>query len=195
MIRFALIDDEALVADSLATLLDLEDDLCVEGVFYSAEQFSRSGCTADVVVTDLQLGKGTDGIGLAQLIDSPVVLVTSYARPAVLKRALAMGIAGVLPKTASAEDFADAIRAVHHGRRWIDPDLAAVTIGAESSPLTQREEELLILAGQGLSVADIAASARLAPGTARNYLSSAMGKVGAANRYEAFSLAREKGWI
>ncbi len=195
MIRFALIDDEVLVAQSLAALLDLEDDLEVAGVFYSAEQFSSATCAAHVVVTDLQLGEGMDGIDLTQLTDAPVVLVSSHARPQVLTRALAAGIAGALPKTADADDFADAIRTVHAGRRWIDPDLAAATIAATHSPLTPREEELLVIAGQGLPIADIAAAACLAPGTVRNYLSSAMGKLGAANRFEAFSLAREKGWI
>ena len=195
MIRFALIDDEVLVAQSLAALLALEEDLEVAGVFYSAEQFASATCAADVVVTDLQLGEGMDGIDLTQLTDAPVVLVSSHARPQVLTRALAAGIAGVLPKTADADDFADAIRAAHAGRRWIDPDLAAATIAATHSPLTPREEELLLLTGQGLPIADIAAAACLAPGTVRNYLSSAMGKLGAANRFEAFSLAREKGWL
>lgn len=195
MIRFALIDDEALVADSLSTLLSLEEDLEAAGLYYSGEAYAAADCAADVVVTDLQLGGGMDGIDVARSSAVPVVLVTSHARPAVLKRALAAGIAGVLPKTAGSEDFADAIRAVHAGRRWIDPDLAAAAIAAEDSPLTERETQLLTLAGRGLSVADIAAAAHLAPGTTRNYLSSAISKVGAHNRYEAYTLARDRGWV
>lgn len=88
MIRFALIDDEALVADSLSTLLSLEEDLETAGVFYSGREFIDSDCDPDVVVTDLQLGDGMDGVEVATLTDAPVVLVTSHARPAVLKRAL-----------------------------------------------------------------------------------------------------------
>jgi len=80
-------------------------------------------------------------------------------------------------------------------RRHIDPELAAQTISAGQSPLTEREAELLELAGRGGSVEDIAAAAFLAPGTTRNYLSSAMNKVGAQNRFEAYTRARELGWI
>ncbi|WP_257159663.1 response regulator transcription factor [Corynebacterium cystitidis] len=195
MIRFALVDDEVLVADSLATLLSLEDDLQIAGVFYSAEDFQHSSIHADVLVTDLQLGGDLDGIALARQTDLPVVLVTSHAQPAVLKRALAAGLAGILPKTSSSDAFADAIRSVHAGRRYIDPELAALTIAANDSPLTEREAELLSLAGEGATVEEIAHRAHLALGTTRNYLSSAMSKVGAANRFQAFTLARERGWI
>ncbi|MDY5785395.1 MULTISPECIES: response regulator transcription factor [unclassified Corynebacterium] len=195
MIRFALVDDERLVADSLSTLLSLEDDLVSAGVYYSGEDFLASGCQADVVVTDLELGGGMDGVELAQRTEAPVVLVSSHARPAVLKRALAAGIQAVLPKTASSDAFADAIRAADSGKRWIDPNLAAAALADDASPLTEREAELVVLAGRGLSIADIARSAHVAEGTARNYLSSAMGKVGAANRFEAYTLAREKGWV
>ena len=84
---------------------------------------------------------------------------------------------------------------MHAGRRYLDPELAAATISAGESPLTPREEDVLIAAGEGGSVEDIAALVHLAPGTTRNYLSSAMGKVGAQNRYEAHHRARELGWI
>lgn len=84
---------------------------------------------------------------------------------------------------------------MHAGKRHIDRELAAATIAAGESPLTQRETEVLGLAGQGGSVDDIAAAAHLAPGTTRNYLSSAMSKVGAQNRFEAHMRARELGWV
>lgn len=167
----------------------------VAGVYYSAAEYEASSAEADVVVTDLQLGTGKDGIALATGSSVPVVLVSSHTSATVLKRALAAGIAGILPKTSSSEAFADAIRAVHNGRRYIDPELAAQTIAAGDSPLTEREAELLVLAGKGLSVEDIAAQAFLAPGTTRNYLSSAMSKVGASNRFAAYTIARERGWV
>lgn len=100
-----------------------------------------------------------------------------------------------MPKTSSSDAFADAIRSVHAGRRYIDPELAALTIDANDSPLTEREAELLLLAGEGASVEEIAHRAHLTLGTTRNYLSSAMSKVGAANRFQAFTLARERGWL
>lgn len=207
MITIAIADDEALVASSLATLLGLEEDLEVLTVCGSGEEMlawwrkrhTQGHAVADVCVLDLQLG-GIDGIDTAITLreltpDLPVVIVTSHARPRQLKRALVNGILGFLPKTSTAEDFAGAIRNVHTGRRYIDPELAALTISAGESPLTEREEEVLELAGKGWSVEEIAAAVYLAPGTTRNYLSQAMGKVGAQNRFEAFTRARELGWL
>ncbi|AQQ14135.1 Response regulator protein VraR [Corynebacterium glaucum] len=216
MITVALLDDETLVANSLATLISLEDDIDVVHVAYSAHEFLTWWSTVsdnpetrpDVVVTDLQLssdhkgdsnsdvdGAGMDGVAVAARIDAGVVVVTSHARPGVVKRALAAGVLGVLPKTSSAEDFAAAIRAAHAGKRHIDPELAAATIAAGDSPLTEREAEVLLLAGRGGSIDAIAEAAHLAPGTTRNYVSSAIAKTGAANRFEAYTIALERGWL
>ena len=200
MITVALLDDETLVANSLATLISLEEDIDVVHVAYSAEEFlswwQHTQPRADVVVTDLQLGDdGADGIAVAKQIHAPVVVVTSHARPGVVKRALGAGVLGVLPKTASAEDFAAAVRAAHAGKRHLDPELAAATIATGDSPLTEREAEVLTLAGRGGTIDAIAQAAHLAPGTTRNYISSAMAKTGAANRFEAYTVALERGWI
>lgn len=200
MITVALLDDETLVANSLATLISLEEDIDVVHVAYSAEDFlswwQRAQPRADVVVTDVQLGDdGVDGIAVAKQIHAPVVVVTSHARPGVVKRALGAGVLGVLPKTASAEDFAAAVRAAHAGKRHLDPELAAATIATGDSPLTEREAEVLALAGRGGTIDTIAQAAHLAPGTTRNYISSAMAKTGAANRFEAYTVALERGWI
>ena len=213
MITVALLDDESLIANSLSALISLEDDIDVVHVAYSAEELlswwdGLAGVpdvvAPDVVVTDLQLGGGDggvldggvlDGIDMAEKLDIPVVLVTSHARPGVVKRALGAGVLGVLPKTASAQDFAAAVRAAHAGKRYLDPELAAATIATGDSPLTEREAEVLALAGRGGTIDAIAQAAHLAPGTTRNYISSAMTKTGAANRFEAYTIAAERGWI
>lgn len=203
MISISIADDEALIASSLATLLSLEPDLDVRLTAGSGEELIETWADpsnrTDVCVLDLQLG-GIDGIDTATRLmettpDLAVLIVTSHARPRQLKRALAAGVLGFLPKTSTADEFATAIRTVHAGRRYIDPELAAMTISAGESLLTNREEEVLELAGQGLSAEEIAVAAHLAPGTTRNYLSQAMTKVGAQNRFEAFTRARELGWL
>lgn len=207
MITIAIADDESLVASSLATLLGLEDDLAVlvtcgsgeEMLTWWTRQQTMAQPVAQVCVLDLQLG-GIDGIETAVKLreltpELPVLIVTSHARPRLLKRALVNGVLGFLPKTSTAEEFATAIRSVHSGRRYLDQELAAMTISAGESPLTAREEEILELAGRGGSVDEIAAAVHLAPGTTRNYLSQAMSKVGAQNRFEAFTRARERGWL
>lgn len=207
MITVAIVDDEQLIASSLATLLELEADLTVTETFASGEEVMSRWEKAnalesrlpDVLVTDLQLG-GIDGVELAQEISrlSPqtaIVIVTSHSRPHQLKRALTSGVQGFLPKTATAEEFAAAIRSVHEGRSFIDQELAAMTITATSSPLTEREADVIEAAGRGGSIEQIAKEVFLATGTTRNYLSSAMAKLSAQNRFEAYLRARESGWI
>lgn len=207
MITVAIVDDEQLIASSLASLLELEADLTVTETFASGEEVMSRWEKAnalesrlpDVLVTDLQLG-GIDGVELAQEISrlSPqtaIVIVTSHSRPHQLKRALTSGVQGFLPKTATAEEFAAAIRSVHEGRSFIDQELAAMTITATSSPLTEREADVIEAAGRGGSIEQIAKEVFLATGTTRNYLSSAMAKLSAQNRFEAYLRARESGWI
>ena len=123
------------------------------------------------------------------------LILTSYGRPGHLKRALAAGVRGFLPKTVSAQVLADVVRTVHRGGRYVDPELAADAISAGDSPLTPREADVLELAAGGAPVDEIAKRAALTPGTVRNYLSSAAAKLGAANRHEAVQLARSRGWI
>ena len=90
---------------------------------------------------------------------------------------------------------ADAIRTVHDGDRYIDPALAADAIAAGDSPLSARETDILALATDDAPVTEIARRACLAPGTVRNYLSSALTKLGAGNRHEAVHIARSHGWV
>ena len=101
---------------------------------------------------------------------------------------------GYLLKDAPAERLAEALRKVRHGGRAIDPELAVEAWG-EADPLNERERQVLRLAGEGRSSAEIAAQLNLSQGTVRNYLSEAIGKLGVGNRIEAYRLAREKGWL
>ena len=97
-------------------------------------------------------------------------------------------------KDSPASELAGAVRRVRSGMRAIAPELAAEAWG-ESDPLTDRERQILRLAGEGISSADIAVKFRLSEGTVRNYLSEAMSKLGANNRVEAARIARQKGWL
>lgn len=206
MIPVFLADDETLVRAALATMLGLEDDIEVLDHVGSGEELlalwqrrTESGAPVAVAVIDLQM-PGIDGIETAIELQrltpgAATLIVTSHGRPGYLKRALAAGVRGFLPKTASAATLAAVIRTVHGGGRYVDPELAAEAISAGDSLLTAREADVLEYAIDGASVEDIARRAHLSPGTTRNYLSSAMAKLGVANRYEAALKAREKGWI
>ena len=76
----------------------------------------------------------------------------------------------------------------------LSPELAAESWG-EPDPLTDRERQVLRLAGDGMGSGDIAVQLSLSEGTVRNYLSEAISKLGAANRVEAARIARTKGWL
>ncbi|MBD7950871.1 response regulator [Oerskovia rustica] len=201
MIRILLADDENLIRDALATLLSLEDDLdvVVQAASGTEALAAARKHAPDVAVLDLQM-PGLDGIEVARAlaVEAPgcrVVMVTSHGRPGYLKRALEAGVGAFLPKTVSSRVLADVVRQVQAGGRYVDPELAAEAIAAGSSPLTAREADVLELAAGGAPVEEIATRASLAPGTVRNYLSSAAAKLGATNRHEAVHLARRHGWI
>nr|WP_194720283.1 response regulator transcription factor [Cellulosimicrobium arenosum] len=196
-----LADDETLIRDAVASLLALEDDLDVVGVAASGPEAVAAATRyePDIAVLDLQM-PGLDGVEVARRlgVELPacgVVVVTSHGRPGYLKRALEAGARGFLPKTVSARVLADVVRTVHDGGRYVDPELAAEAVAAGESPLTEREADVLELAAGGAPVEEIAHRAHLAPGTVRNYLSSAAAKLGAANRHEAVHVARRHGWI
>ncbi|WP_007507349.1 response regulator transcription factor [Pseudofrankia saprophytica] len=201
MIKVLLADDENLIRGALAVLLSMEDDITVVAQAASGPEALAMGRLhrPDVALLDLQM-PGLGGIAVAQALrtDLPTcanVILTSHGRPGYLKRALAAGARGFLPKTVSAQVLADVVRVVHGGGRYVDPELAAEAIAAGDSPLTPRETEVLDLAAGGAPVEEIAARVSLSRGTVRNYLSSAVAKLSAVNRHEAVQLARARGWI
>jgi two-component system response regulator DesR len=200
MIRVLLAEDQAMVRGALAALLGLEGDIevlasCADG----ASAWSEAQRLApDVIVADIEM-PGLTGLELAARVRekglaSRVVIVTTFARAGYLRRALDAGVAGYLLKDAPAGQLAAAVRRVHAGGRVVDPQLAVEAWG-DADPLNERERQVLRLAGEGLSSADIAAQLSLSHGTVRNYLSEAIGKLGAGNRIEAYRLARQKGWL
>ena len=200
MIRVLLAEDQAMVRGALSALLSLESDIEVLGSAPDGEAAWRElqRLKPEVLVTDIEM-PGLTGLELAQRVQRQqlpvrVVILTTFARPGFLRRALDAGVCGYLLKDSPAEQLADAIRKVQRGGRAIDPQLA-VDAWSDSDPLNDRERQVLRLAGDGLSAGDIATLLNLSPGTVRNYLSEAIGKLGVGNRIEAFRLARQKGWL
>jgi len=200
MIRLVLAEDQAMVCGALAALLRLETDLAVvaeagngDAAWEAVQQHAP-----DLLVTDIEM-PGMTGLELAQRLHAAgsttrVVILTTFARAGYLRRALEAGVRGYLLKDAPSEQLAAALRQVHAGGRAIDPQLAAAAWD-DADPLTERERAVLRLAGEGVKSAEIAERLHLSHGTVRNYLSEAIGKLGAANRIEAYRTARARGWL
>ena len=210
-IRIVVADDETLIREALEAILSLQADIDVGAVAASGTaaivQIERH--RPDVAVLDL-LMPGADGIEVAAAIsdssrsshssqrtlqETKCLILTSHARPGYLKRALAAGVRGFVPKTTPAARLTEIIRRLHAGQRYVDPELSAEAIAAGDSPLTPREADVLELAADGAPVEEIARRAHLSPGTVRNYLSAAALKLSAPNRHAAAEIARSKGWI
>jgi len=152
-----------------------------------------------VVVTDIEMPERT-GLELAADLKlaeckARVIILTTFARPGYLRRALDAGARGYLLKDRPASELAEAIRRAHAGLRVIDPALAAEAWSADEDPLTDRERQILRRAGEGCTSAEIATELHLSEGTVRNYLSEAITKLGASNRVDAARIAQAKGWL
>jgi two-component system response regulator DesR len=198
--RVLLVEDQGMVLAALAALLETEDDLRVVARASNGkdalELLQRE--PADVVVTDIEMPV-MGGLELCAAVrrlhpDVRVVILTTFARSGYFRRAMEAGASAYLLKDGPAESLASAIRAARAGQRVVDPELAAEA-WSEPDPLTHRERQVLRLAEGGAATFEIASELGISEGTVRNYLSSAIGKLGARNRTEAAARAKEKGWI
>jgi len=200
VIRILVAEDQAMVLGALCALLDIENDFEVVAQARAGDEALQLALRhrPDVLVTDIEM-PGLTGLDLAaqvrdQGLNTRVVILTTFARPGYLRRALEVGASGYLLKDAPSAQLADAIRRVAGGGRAIDPALATEA-WTEPDPLTDRERQVLRLADEGLSGAEIARRLKLSEGTVRNYLSESIGKLGARNRVEAARIARQRGWL
>jgi len=200
-IRVVVAEDQGMVLGALAALLETEPDIAVCGKAVNGREALTTIARQkpDVLVTDIEMPEMT-GLTLAAEVrerhpQTRVVILTTFARPGYLRRALDAGAKGYLLKDRPAAELAEAVRRVHQGLRVVDPDLAAEAWDSGPDPLTERERQILWRAGEGKSSQEIAEELRLSEGTVRNYLSEAISKLGAANRVDAARIARAKGWL
>lgn len=198
--RIVIAEDQGMVLGALAALLETEHDLEVVGQARNGREALQLTLQQkpDVLLTDIEMPE-MSGLEVAAELkqrgsSARVIILTTFARPGYLRRAMDAGALGYLLKDAPASTLADAVRRVKAGIRVIDPELAAEA-WTEQDPLSDRERQVLRLAAEGATSGDIAQKLRLSEGTVRNYLSEAISKIGASNRVEAARIARVKGWL
>ncbi|MBD3783675.1 MAG: response regulator transcription factor [Micrococcales bacterium] len=201
MTTLLIAEDQVMLREALAALLDLEPDLSVVGRVGRGDEVLAAVAerSPDVVLLDIEL-PGASGLEVAEQLrtaapETVVVVVTTFGRPGYLRRALDAGVRGFVVKDGPVEGLADAVRRVAAGELVIDPVLAADALAAGPNPLTSREQDVLRAGEGGATVADIAGVLHLSEQTVRNYLSAAIGKTGTRNRVEAAAEARDRGWL
>ncbi len=203
MINLLIAEDQAMLLTTLATLLDLEDDICVvhqskdgQDAWDFINQTDRP--SIDILISDIEMPRMT-GIELIQTIKDqglsikPIIL-TTFSRAGYLRRAMDAGVKGYLLKDSPSDESLSAIRKIADGGKVIAPELLQ-DAWMEMDPLTDKERKALRLAKSGASTEEIAETLHLSAGTVRNYLSSACSKLDAKNRVEAARIAHQNGWL
>ena len=200
-VRVLLAEDQAMVRGALSALLSLEDDIEIVAEASRGDEVLPAALDTlpDVALLDIEM-PGGDGLEAAAVLHERlpsclVVILTTFGRSGYLKRAMESGAVGFLLKDAPASELAEAIRGAMKGERVVDPALAAAALSEGDNPLTEREREVLAASEGGATIEDVAATLYLSEGTVRNYLSTAIKKLGARNRVEAARLAERKGWL
>ena len=201
VIRILLAEDMRVLRETLAALLCLEADIEVVAEAADGREIVSmvSEKHPDVAVIDIGL-PGMDGLTAAAQVRAEcpwcrVLILTVLDRAGNVRRALAAGVAGFLPKDIPAADLVAAVRKVASGERVIDRRLVLKALEVPDSPLSPREAEVLRLYAEGAGPSEIAAVLFLSYGTVRNYLAAAVTKLGARNRVDAVHIATEAGWL
>lgn len=218
MISVLVVDDQALIRSAVADLVGRAEDVTVVGEAADG----RAGVDAarrlrpDVVLMDIRMPV-LDGVaatreicGDPDLADVRVLVLTTFEEDAYIVGALRAGASGFLGKGSTPDEIVAAVRAVHRGdallsatatRRLIDRYVAPVastvpgTVPAELSQLTEREVEVLLLVGKGLSNDEIAEALVISPHTAKTHVNRVMTKLDAHDRAQLVIAAYENGLV
>lgn len=201
MIRVVIAEDQKLLREALTSLLSLEDDIeivaeaaCGQAAWDAIQKYEPDVCLLDIEMPTLS------GLEIAEKLrevssTSKIMVLTTYARPGFLQKAMLLKVEGYLLKDEPIDFLIESIRKVMNGERIISMDLAATLFLKEENPLTERETEVLRMAQEGLTTKEIGKSLFLTDGTIRNYLSLAIQKLEVETRQQATEKAHKGGWI
>jgi DNA-binding NarL/FixJ family response regulator len=212
-LRIVIADDQTVVRDGLAIMLDLLPEIAVVGAAANGVEALElaESLKPDAMLIDLHMPV-LDGIDATQRLshDHPqiaVVVLTTYADDASVLDALRAGARGYLTKNAGRADIARALQGAASGQSVLDQDVQATLLGATASPpdhpttskrvlpdnLTVREVEVLALIGQGCSNGDIAAKLYLSAHTVKTHINRIFAKTHSKDRAHAMLYAQKHG--
>jgi len=199
-LRVFLLDDHEIVRRGIKELLEGEPDLVVVGESGSAQEAARRipALRPDVAILDGRLpdGSGIDVCREIRSVDPSIkaLILTSYDDDDALFAAIMAGAAGYVLKQVRGNDLVDTVRRVAAGQSMLDPAMTAAVLervrtgppkDRELEGLTEQEQKILELIGQGLTNRQIAEKMFLAEKTVKNYVSSMLAKLGLTSRTQA----------
>ncbi|MCO5998518.1 LuxR C-terminal-related transcriptional regulator [Actinoallomurus rhizosphaericola] len=185
----------------LSACLDREPDIHVVADLSHGDGLASAVATLcpTVAVIDVDLPGPAGSTGVAHLreltAECSVVMLADRGDPMGVRRAMTVDPLGLLSRQAPADVLMRVVRQVAAGRRMIDPELAGTARAVEENPLTPRELEVLRIAANGATTAEIAARLSLSVKTVRNHLSSVITRTAARNRIDAIRIASERAWL
>ncbi|MBM4726197.1 DNA-binding response regulator [Prescottella equi] len=205
MISVLLVDDHLVVRAGLRALLDSQPDVEVIGEADTGEDAVAMAAdrSPDVVMMDLALGAGIDGVEAIQRIraarpEQPVLVFTTYDTDADVVRALDAGAIGYLLKDSAPQDIFGAIRDAVAGRSVLSPPVASRVLDRMRRPdqaLTAREAELLSLLAEGLTNKELGKRLFISEATVKTHLAHIYAKLGVDSRAAAVSIALRRDGI
>jgi DNA-binding NarL/FixJ family response regulator len=201
-IRVLLADDHAIARNGVAQILRDEQWISVveqarDGA-EAVELFARS--RPDVALIDLRMPK-LDGVQVVEQIrarfpGAVIVILTTYDTDNDIERALRAGAKAYLVKDVSAQDLVACIRAVHAGRTWVSPSVAAKLVARVTSVrLTGRELGVLRQLAAGKANKEIAHALGISGGTVKIHVTHVFSKLEVTSRTEAIAAAVRRGLV
>ncbi|HTM38804.1 MAG TPA: response regulator transcription factor [Terriglobales bacterium] len=201
-IRLLIVDDHPVVRAGLSSMLGKHRDLELSGVAASAEEATAmlARRPVDVVLLDLRMPKvnGIDAIQLFRQHATPprVIILSSFEFEEEIFRAVQAGARGYLTKEMSRDEIVAGIVAVHAGKEYFPPAIAArLSERTHRSSLSPRELEILELLSKGLTNKEIGQAFGISKHTVRNHINNITQKLDVTDRTEAASVAMKQGII
>ncbi|HNQ07360.1 MAG TPA: response regulator transcription factor [Tetrasphaera sp.] len=204
MTRVLVVDDHPIVRSGLRTLLDGQPGIDVVGeAADGATALELAGALApDVVLCDLRLGDGMDGVGVARALQHPggpaVVILTTYDHDSDIVRAIEAGAAGYLLKDAAPAQIVRAVELAAAGETVLSAAQEARVVATQRSApraLSERELDVLQLIALGLTNREVARRLFVSEATVKTHLAHVYDKLGAPSRTAAVAVAREHGLL
>lgn len=200
MITMIIAEDQHMLRKAMVQLIELNDDLKVladVGNGNDALELIKT-YEPDIAILDIEM-PGMTGIevlaeSIALKLQTKIIIVTTFKRPGYFEKAVANDVDAYVLKERSIDELVNTIQKVVNGKKEYSDSLMTSLI-TYTNPLTHKEQVVLREIGNGLSSKDIADKLYLSNGTIRNYTSSIIDKLEAENRFDAWKIATNNGWI